>query len=96
MPVIADSFGGLLRGNGEDESLAMLHMGRRVGDTIAERVGHVYDATPIAMTQFGPCSFSVAFQNGYKFTGKARDARIFPRLLRRKALRINDGRFMIT
>src|SRR5258708_13920358 len=30
--------------------------------------------TPAATTQSHACSFSVAFRNGYKFTGKERDA----------------------
>jgi RHS repeat-associated protein len=34
---------------------------------------YAYDATAIAMTYCGACSFSVAFRNGYKLTGKERD-----------------------
>jgi RHS repeat-associated protein len=34
---------------------------------------YAYDATSIAMTYCGACSFSVALRNGYKFTGKERD-----------------------
>ena len=36
--------------------------------------GHAYDADALAMTQLGACSFSAAFRNGYKFTGKERDS----------------------
>jgi len=35
---------------------------------------YTYDAMPSAMTRSGACSFSVAFPNAYKFTGKERDA----------------------
>ncbi len=36
--------------------------------------GYVYDATVATMTQLDACSFSVAFRDHYKFTGKERDA----------------------
>ena len=35
---------------------------------------YAYDETPIATMHFSSCSFSVAFWNHYKFTGKERDA----------------------
>jgi len=38
------------------------------------RHAYAYDAVSIPMTELGACSFSVAFHNVYKFTGKELDS----------------------
>jgi hypothetical protein len=40
----------------------------------AERKAYAYDAATVVMTHSGASSFSVAFRNHYKFTGKERDS----------------------